>query len=133
MQWVKLAWNKDQRIAMPSFDAIDAPEKPRIGDSRRARSTMISAIRRRAPRQRVARGVAGGGDDIRAEIRRIILEELAGDGGALMAKLRSYIFIDQLQPGTMCYLGSFCRGFLPRANMAAHRDRSGAGARHRAI
>jgi ethanolamine utilization microcompartment shell protein EutL len=36
-----------------------------------------------------------------------------------MAKLRSYIFIDQLQPGTMCYLGSFCRGFLPRSNMAA--------------
>jgi ethanolamine utilization microcompartment shell protein EutS len=33
--------------------------------------------------------------------------------------LRSYIFIDQLQPKTMCYLGSFCRGFLPRANMAA--------------
>ena len=31
-----------------------------------------------------------------------------------MAKLRSYIFIDQLQAGTMCYLGSFCRGFLPR-------------------
>ena len=36
-----------------------------------------------------------------------------------MAKIRSYIFIDQLQPKTMCYLGSFCRGFLPRANMAA--------------
>ena len=36
-----------------------------------------------------------------------------------MATLRSYIFIDQLQPATMCYLGSFCRGFLPRANMAA--------------
>jgi hypothetical protein len=36
-----------------------------------------------------------------------------------MAKLRSFIFIDQLQPGTLCYLGSFCRGFLPRANMAA--------------
>src|SRR5205814_1665535 len=36
-----------------------------------------------------------------------------------MAKIRSYIFIDQLQPKTMCYLGSFCRGFPPRANMAA--------------
>jgi len=36
-----------------------------------------------------------------------------------MAKIRSYIFIDQLQPKTTCYLGSFCRGFLPRANMAA--------------
>src|SRR5438105_14593280 len=35
-----------------------------------------------------------------------------------MATIRSYIFIDQLQPKTMCTLGSFCRGFLPRANMA---------------
>jgi len=36
-----------------------------------------------------------------------------------VATIRSYIFIDQLQPKTMCYLGSFARGFLPRANMAA--------------
>ena len=36
-----------------------------------------------------------------------------------MATIRSYIFIDQLQPKTMCYLGSFIRGFLPRVNMAA--------------
>ncbi len=36
-----------------------------------------------------------------------------------MATIRSYIFIDQLQPKTMCYLGSFIRGFLPRSNMAA--------------
>ncbi|MBC8158961.1 MAG: BMC domain-containing protein [Alphaproteobacteria bacterium] len=36
-----------------------------------------------------------------------------------MATIRSYIFIDQLQPKTMCYLGSFIRGFLPRMNMAA--------------
>ena len=36
-----------------------------------------------------------------------------------MATIRSYIFIDQLQPKTMCYLGTFIRGFLPRVNMAA--------------
>ena len=36
-----------------------------------------------------------------------------------MATIRSYIFIDQLQPKTMCYLGTFIRGFLPRMNMAA--------------
>ena len=36
-----------------------------------------------------------------------------------MATVRSYIFIDQLQPKTMCYLGTFVRGFLPRSNMAA--------------
>jgi ethanolamine utilization microcompartment shell protein EutS len=36
-----------------------------------------------------------------------------------MATIRSYIFVDQLQPKTMCYLGTFARGFLPRCNMAA--------------
>jgi ethanolamine utilization microcompartment shell protein EutL len=36
-----------------------------------------------------------------------------------MATIRSYIFIDQLQPKTMCYLGTFIRGVLPRTNMAA--------------
>ncbi|WP_028921264.1 BMC domain-containing protein [Pseudonocardia acaciae] len=36
-----------------------------------------------------------------------------------MAELRSFIFIDQLQPQTMCYLGSWIRGRLPRTGMAA--------------
>ncbi|GLS34968.1 microcompartment protein [Mesorhizobium tianshanense] len=36
-----------------------------------------------------------------------------------MAKLRSFIFIDQLQPQTMCFMGSWIRGSLPRTNMAA--------------
>jgi ethanolamine utilization microcompartment shell protein EutS len=36
-----------------------------------------------------------------------------------MAELRSFIFIDQLQPQTMCYLGTWIRGRLPRADMAA--------------
>ncbi len=36
-----------------------------------------------------------------------------------MANLRSFIFIDQLQPQTMCYLGTWIRGALPRRNMAA--------------
>ncbi len=36
-----------------------------------------------------------------------------------MADLRSFIFIDQLQPQTLCYLSSWIRGSLPRANMAA--------------
>jgi ethanolamine utilization microcompartment shell protein EutL len=37
----------------------------------------------------------------------------------MMAALRSHIFIDQLQPQTMCYLGTWIRGSLPRTNMAA--------------
>ena len=36
-----------------------------------------------------------------------------------MADLRSCIFIDKLQPQTMCYIGTFISGSLPRTNMAA--------------
>jgi ethanolamine utilization microcompartment shell protein EutS len=36
-----------------------------------------------------------------------------------VAELRSFIFIDQMQPQTMCYLGSWIRGRLPRTNVAA--------------
>ena len=36
-----------------------------------------------------------------------------------MAELRSFIFIDRLQPQTMCYLGTWIRGTLPRAGVAA--------------
>lgn len=36
-----------------------------------------------------------------------------------MAELRSFIFLDQLQPQTMCYLASWIRGRLPRAGHAA--------------
>ena len=36
-----------------------------------------------------------------------------------MAELRSFIFIDQLQPQTLCYMASGMRGRLPRTLMAA--------------
>jgi ethanolamine utilization microcompartment shell protein EutS len=36
-----------------------------------------------------------------------------------MATLRSFIFIDRLQPQTLCYLGSWIRGSLPWSGMAA--------------
>ena len=36
-----------------------------------------------------------------------------------MAELRSFIFIDRLQPQTMSYLGTWIRGALPRADVAA--------------
>ena len=36
-----------------------------------------------------------------------------------MAELRSFIFLDQMQPQTMCYLGTWIKGSLPRADMAA--------------
>lgn len=37
----------------------------------------------------------------------------------IMTTLRSFIFLDRLQPQTMCSLGSWIRGSLPRRNMAA--------------
>jgi len=36
-----------------------------------------------------------------------------------MAELRSFIFIDRLQPQTMSYLGTWIKGVLPRAHAAA--------------
>ena len=36
-----------------------------------------------------------------------------------MAELRSFIFLDRLQPQTMCYLGTWVKGALPRADYAA--------------
>ncbi|MEW5810679.1 MAG: BMC domain-containing protein [Actinomycetota bacterium] len=36
-----------------------------------------------------------------------------------MADLRSFIFIDRLQPQTMSYLGTWIKGALPRAGVAA--------------
>ncbi|OCB42743.1 hypothetical protein A5721_27535 [Mycobacterium vulneris] len=36
-----------------------------------------------------------------------------------MAELRSFIFIDRLQPQTMSYLGTWIKGALSRANQAA--------------
>ena len=37
----------------------------------------------------------------------------------MVAELRSFIFIDRLQPQTMSYLGTWIKGSLPRADMAA--------------
>ncbi|MFL2551820.1 MAG: BMC domain-containing protein [Arenicellales bacterium] len=36
-----------------------------------------------------------------------------------MSDLRSFIFLDQLQPQTLAYVASWMRGVLPRHNMAA--------------
>lgn len=36
-----------------------------------------------------------------------------------MTELRSFIFIDQLQPQTLAYLATWMKGSLPRRNMAA--------------
>lgn len=36
-----------------------------------------------------------------------------------MAELRSFIFLDQLQDQTLCYIATWIRGYLPRRYMAA--------------
>ncbi|GAB5467817.1 MAG: BMC domain-containing protein [Rhodospirillales bacterium] len=36
-----------------------------------------------------------------------------------MTELRSFLFLDQLQPQTLCYMASWMRGSLPRAKVAA--------------
>jgi microcompartment protein CcmL/EutN len=36
-----------------------------------------------------------------------------------VAELRSFIFLNRLQPQTMCYLGTWIRGTLPRSDVAA--------------
>src|SRR5215470_9168204 len=39
--------------------------------------------------------------------------------GSGVAELRSFIFLNRLQPQTMCYLGTWIRGSLPRSDVAA--------------
>src|ERR1700740_2542628 len=39
--------------------------------------------------------------------------------GEPVAELRSFIFLNRLQPQTMCYLGTWIRGSLPRSDVAA--------------
>lgn len=77
VQWVRIAWNKDERIEMPSFASASRSEKPRIGAPPNGEIDYdfgnhpegVAAVSS-------ATHAGGGGDDIRAEIRRIILEEL---------------------------------------------------------
>jgi len=38
-----------------------------------------------------------------------------------VAELRSFIFLSRLQPQTMCYLGTWIRGSLPRRRSGAKR------------
>ena len=44
---------------------------------------------------------------------------MRSNGDMNMAELRSFIFIDQLQPQTLAYIATWMRGSLPRRNMAA--------------
>ena len=78
------------------------------------------SARHRCPRHRCPRRLRQSTTGLsREELRELILAGAARGGAPLMAELRSSIFIDQLQPQTMCYLGTWVRGRLPRTRMAA--------------
>ena len=95
-QWTRLAYDADEPFG--DFDGL----QPWSGAPR------ASA---RAHRRREAEPASSS-----RRARRMILDELREVlAGALMAELRSSIFIDQLQPQTMCYLGTWIRGRLPRS------------------
>jgi hypothetical protein len=73
VQWVKLAWNKDARIAMPSFGRLETPRAPHV--SRSPRGAIDYDFGNPPPGSGPATHKQDDGN-IRAEIRRIILEEL---------------------------------------------------------
>jgi acyl-CoA reductase-like NAD-dependent aldehyde dehydrogenase len=84
IQWTKVAWNADRRFPMPAFDHAQIEEPPHIGVKTNGPidydfGNPPPGV---APKHKTTRpALASGGDDIRAEIRRIILEELRGLAG----------------------------------------------------
>ena len=76
VQWVKMAWNSDGAIQMPSFSAVDRLEKPRIGMPPTGEIDYDFGNHPPGVASADVSRTADASDDIRAEIRRIILEEL---------------------------------------------------------
>ena len=76
MQWVKMAWNKDDRIQMPSFSTSERAERPRIGTPPRGEIDYDFGNHPGGASSPGSARPTGDTDDVRAEIRRIILEEL---------------------------------------------------------
>jgi acetaldehyde dehydrogenase/alcohol dehydrogenase len=76
VQWVQMAWNSDSAIEVPSFAAADRRQK--LGIGRRAEGEIDYDFGNHPPGvvSPAPARTAAGPDDIRAEIRRIILEEL---------------------------------------------------------
>ena len=133
----RIAYNSDVREVFPDFTGHRAVGRPATGHTAvppgeqrpgRARvctrSLGASSMGRpgRDPggttgqEERAPRGAAPA-DHRRAQRDREGLTTCRT--GSDSAELRSFIFLDQLQPQTMCYLGTWIRGSLPRADMAA--------------
>jgi acyl-CoA reductase-like NAD-dependent aldehyde dehydrogenase len=76
MQWVKMAWNSDAHIQMPSFASTDRARKLKIGTPPKGEIDYDFGNHPNGAATPGAQRAGGDSDDIRAEMRRIILEEL---------------------------------------------------------
>ncbi len=146
VQWTRLAYNEDPAVGFADFTGLvpweapagavppypvasnlrDADGRPRPGHSlpgqqRRERGPAPRPLGagRLAHRacwrwRRPGSGGTAGGDQ--AGRAGGVARRFWGTG---VGELRSFIFLDRLQPQTMCYLGSWVRGSLPRSNDAA--------------
>jgi hypothetical protein len=73
-----MAWNSDNAIAMPSFDATDSLARLHIGTPPKGEIDYDFGNHPPGAASPKSVHVTETADDIRAEIRRIILEELKG-------------------------------------------------------
>src|SRR5262249_13734785 len=136
VNWTQVAFNSDPAVPFADFAGIEPWHRPagRVPPYPRA-----SNLPPEVPAGQASPGTAqsrpstlrGGGvssspsgtalpDSVRDQLRALIIEELA----PLMrrkplAELRSFIFLDQLQPQTVCCLGSCYWIRLPRQHRAA--------------
>ena len=78
VQWVKMAWNKDAQIQMPSFASTRLAQKLKIGTPPKGEIDYDFGNHPGGVASPSVQTLSGDSADIRAEIRRIILEELKG-------------------------------------------------------
>ena len=144
VQWTRLAYNEDPAVGFADFTGLvpweapagavppypvasnlrDADGRPRPGRSSPATTPGKNAPASAAGSGRLAAGLAGAAPTPiwRHCGRRSggsCWRSCGGSWGMGVGELRSFIFLDRLQPQTMCYLGSWIRGSLPRSNDAA--------------
>ncbi len=123
VQWTRLAYNRDPAEVFGDFTNVvpwrasagAVPPYP-VPSNHKDKADIRTAV---APPSHAASPDAMAA--LREEIRRLVIEELAAltGGEGAVAELRSFIFLSRLQPQTMCYLGSWIRGSLPRSDVAA--------------
>ena len=127
VQWTRLAYNADPAEPFGSFSGLipwespAGPVPPYPFASNSAEAAAVASVAGGQASVPAYGGLAHGDvAGLREEIRRLVIEELSRAGRVdLVAELRSFIFLNRLQPQTMCYLGTWIRGSLPRSDVAA--------------